>query len=55
MVQDGMVEAGSENDGDDVEIEIGTSQEVAEAKKGNGAVVSGKDKKVSAVRRLGLV
>ena len=54
MVQDGMVEAGSEDDGDDVEIEIGTSQEVAEAKKGNGAVVCGRDKKVSAVRRLGL-
>lgn len=50
-----MVEAGSENDGDDVELEVGTSQEVAETRRGNGAVVCGKDKKVSAVIRLGLV
>ena len=53
LVQDGMLEAGSENDRDDVEFEIGTSLEVTETKKGNGAVC-GKDKKVSVKRRLGL-
>ena len=48
-----MLEAGSEDDRDDVEFEVGTSLEVTETKKGNGAVCS-KDKKVSAKRRLGL-